>query len=171
MSAVDSQGELFGKHLIESEDQMRQFGLRLGQELKAGDLLVLKGPLGAGKTTLTQGIGSAFGISEITSPTFIIAREHAGAIPFIHVDLYRLLGSERKEFEFDDLDLQSQRESAIIVMEWGSDLAPRLGDGYIFIEIRILPEGAGGVKGTGGVKEVEGAELGNENREVLVERR
>lgn len=155
MSEVISEGAIFGKHLIESEDQMRQFGQRLGQELKAGDLLVLKGPLGAGKTTLTQGIGASLGITEITSPTFIIAREHAGPTPFIHVDLYRLLGSETTQFEFDDLDLQSQRESAIIVMEWGSDLAPRLGEGYIFIEINIL----------------ESFQEGKESRELLVERR
>ncbi|MDA0216809.1 MAG: tRNA (adenosine(37)-N6)-threonylcarbamoyltransferase complex ATPase subunit type 1 TsaE [Actinobacteria bacterium] len=155
MLGVDSEGAIFGKHLIESEDQMRQFGFLLGQELKAGDLLVLKGPLGAGKTTLTQGIGGALGITEITSPTFIIAREHAGPIPFIHVDLYRLLGSDTAQFEFDDLDLQSQRESAIIVMEWGSDLAPRLGEGYIFIEINIL----------------ENFQEGEESRELLVERR
>jgi tRNA threonylcarbamoyladenosine biosynthesis protein TsaE len=155
MSEVISEGAIFGKHLIESEDQMRQFGQRLGQELKAGDLLVLKGPLGAGKTTLTQGIGASLGITEITSPTFVIAREHGGPTPFIHVDLYRLLGSETTQFEFDDLDLQSQRESAIIVMEWGSDLAPRLGEGYIFIEINIL----------------ESFQEGKESRELLVERR
>ena len=114
---------------------MREFGASLGAQLRAGDLIVLQGPLGAGKTALTQGIGSALGFDQITSPTFVISRVHNGKLPLIHVDAYRLLGSPSSAFEFDDLDLATQRESAVTVIEWGAEVALRLGEGYLLLDI------------------------------------
>lgn len=114
---------------------MREFGLLLGAQLRAGDLIVLQGPLGAGKTALTQGIGSALGFDQITSPTFVISRVHNGKLALIHVDAYRLLGNENSAFEFDDLDLATQRESAVTVIEWGADVALRLGEDYLLLDI------------------------------------
>ena len=114
---------------------MRQFGIGLAAELKAGDLIVLSGPLGAGKTALTQGIGAGLGISGITSPTFVIAKVYPGRLPLIHVDAYRLLGSSQRNFEFDDLDIDTARDSAVTVIEWGSEIAPRLGEDYLAIDI------------------------------------
>ena len=114
---------------------MREFGASLGAQLRAGDLIVLQGPLGAGKTALTQGIGSALGFDQITSPTFVISRVHSGKLPLIHVDAYRLLGSPSSAFEFDDLDLSTQRESAVTVIEWGAEVALRLGEDYLLLDI------------------------------------
>jgi len=120
---------------ISSPAAMREFGVSLGAQLRAGDLIVLQGPLGAGKTALTQGIGSALGFDQITSPTFVISRVHNGKLPLIHVDAYRLLGSASSAFEFDDLDLATQRESAVTVIEWGAEVALRLGEGYLLLDI------------------------------------
>ncbi len=113
---------------ISSPEAMFELGRNIGSGLRAGDLLVLNGPLGAGKTLLTQGIGDALGISGITSPTFVISRIHKGKIPLIHVDAYRLIQSENPIFSLDDLDLDSARENAITVIEWGGELAARLSD-------------------------------------------
>lgn len=121
--------------LIQSPEAMHEFGVTLGSQLRAGDLIILSGPLGAGKTALTQGIGASLGISGITSPTFVIAKVYEGKLPLIHVDAYRLLGSAKRGFEFDDLDIDTSRESAVTVIEWGSELAPRLSDEYLKIEI------------------------------------
>lgn len=107
---------------------MFELGRNVGLRLVAGDLLVLNGPLGAGKTLFTQGIGDALGITGITSPTFVISRIHRGRIPLIHVDAYRLMQSENPIFSLDDLDLDSEREDAITVIEWGGDLAARLSE-------------------------------------------
>jgi tRNA threonylcarbamoyladenosine biosynthesis protein TsaE len=120
---------------ISSPAAMREFGASLGAQLRAGDLIVLQGPLGAGKTALTQGIGSALGFDQITSPTFVISRVHNGKLPLIHVDAYRLLGSASSAFEFDDLDLATQRESAVTVIEWGAEVALRLGEDYLLLDI------------------------------------
>ncbi|GDX22435.1 tRNA (adenosine(37)-N6)-threonylcarbamoyltransferase complex ATPase subunit type 1 TsaE [Actinomycetes bacterium] len=120
---------------ISSPAAMREFGASLGAQLRAGDLIVLQGPLGAGKTALTQGIGSALGFDQVTSPTFVISRVHTGKLPLIHVDAYRLLGSPSSAFEFDDLDLATQRESAVTVIEWGAEVALRLGEDYLLLDI------------------------------------
>ena len=113
---------------------MREFGEALGKKLIAGDIIVLQGDLGAGKTALTQGIGKALGFSDITSPTFVISRVHDGPIPLIHVDAYRLLGANQN-FEFDDLDLDTLREKAVTVIEWGGDIAVRLSEDYLLLSI------------------------------------
>ena len=111
---------------ISTPEAMFALGKRIGAQLQAGDLLVLNGPLGAGKTLLTQGIGDAMGISGVTSPTFVISKFHKGGIPLMHVDVYRLIQSENPIFSLDDLDLESEREGAVTVVEWGGDLAARL---------------------------------------------
>ncbi|MEK6649313.1 MAG: tRNA (adenosine(37)-N6)-threonylcarbamoyltransferase complex ATPase subunit type 1 TsaE [Actinomycetota bacterium] len=120
---------------IATSDEMFEFGKHIGSQLKAGDLILVNGPLGAGKTLLTQGIGAALGISGITSPTFVISRVHKGKIPLIHVDAYRLMQSDDPSFSLDDLDLDSERESAITVIEWGGTLAARLSDERLEITI------------------------------------
>lgn len=116
---------------------MRDLGARLAASLRAGDIVVLKGNLGAGKTALTQGIGTFLGITEVTSPTFVISRTHHGKIPLIHVDAYRLLGGTKQNFEIDDLDLDTAREGAITVIEWGEDVASRLQEDYLLITIEF----------------------------------
>ncbi len=117
---------------------MHQLGRRLGEVLRAGDLVVLTGPLGAGKTTLTAGVGEALGVrGPITSPTFVLARTHpslVGGPPLVHVDAYRL-GSAA---ELDDLDLDY--DAAVVVVEWGEGLL----DGVSESLLRIVIERPGG---------------------------
>ena len=120
---------------IDSVASMRRLGAKLAAHLLPGDLVVLRGNLGAGKTALTQGIGEFLGITDITSPTFVIARSHKGKIPLIHVDAYRLLDSVTNNFEIDDLDLDTPRESAVTVIEWGGEESERLGDDRLEIVI------------------------------------
>ena len=86
------------KFQTNSVDQMHQLGVKIGAQLKAGDVVVLTGELGSGKTVLTQGIASSFGIKNITSPTFIISRVYKSKINFIHIDTYRLLDQEVSSF-------------------------------------------------------------------------
>lgn len=120
---------------IATPEQMFALGSRIGRELRAGDLILLSGPLGAGKTLLTQGIGAALGITGITSPTFVISRVHKGQIPLVHVDAYRLIQSENPNLSFDDLDLDTERERAITVVEWGGGMAARLSNERLEISI------------------------------------
>ena len=124
-----------------SREEMLALGEDFGKSLKASDLVVLKGELGAGKTTFTQGIGRALGLDDVSSPTFVISRVHKSNPPLVHVDAYRLLGNARSTLEFDDLDLDTAREESIVVIEWGSDLAARLDDHYFLVEIDFV-EGA-----------------------------
>ncbi|MEN9542639.1 MAG: hypothetical protein RJB54_285 [Actinomycetota bacterium] len=126
--------------LINSVAEMRQLGAKLSAHLKPGDLVVLRGNLGAGKTALTQGIGEFLGIKDVTSPTFVIARSHKGKIPLIHVDAYRLLDSGTNNFEIDDLDLDTSRAIAITVIEWGESVAARLNEDYLLIDISFGDE-------------------------------
>lgn len=117
---------------IETEDQMHEFGVRLGSLLLAGDLLSLNGPLGAGKTTLTRGIGSGVSASgNVSSPTFLIARTHPtkSGVPFHHIDAYRL----NSPAELDDLDIDFA--GSISVIEWGSGYAEGLVDSMMEINI------------------------------------
>lgn len=120
---------------IATADEMFALGAKLGSQLKAGDLILLNGPLGAGKTLLTQGIGSALGITGITSPTFVISRVHQGTLPLIHVDAYRLLIDGQANLYLDDLDLDSAISDSVTVIEWGGAEAARLADQRLEINI------------------------------------
>ena len=110
-------------------------GQKLGTQLRAGDLILLNGPLGAGKTVLVQGIGAALGFNEVTSPTFVISRIHKGLLSLIHVDAYRLLEGGNAALYLDDLDLDTPRESAVTVIEWGGAESVRLSDERLEIDI------------------------------------
>jgi tRNA threonylcarbamoyladenosine biosynthesis protein TsaE len=118
---------------VPTDEAMRGLGRRLAGRLRAGDLVLLSGPLGAGKTTLTQGVGDGLKVrGPITSPTFVIARVHpslAGGAPLVHADAYRLGGLD----ELDDLDLDLQ--DAVTVVEWGGGIAEGLSDERLEIVI------------------------------------
>lgn len=117
---------------IPDADAMEALGARLAELLVAGDLVVLDGPLGAGKTTLTRGIGAALGArGAVTSPTFVLAREHptASGVPLVHVDAYRLATAR----ELDDLDLDY--DGAIVVVEWGAGKLDGVAESWIDISI------------------------------------
>jgi tRNA threonylcarbamoyladenosine biosynthesis protein TsaE len=114
---------------------MFALGAKIGSCLKAGDLILVNGPLGAGKTLLTQGIGSALGINGITSPTFVISRVHQGKLPLIHVDAYRLLIDGQANLYLDDLDLDSALPQSVTVVEWGGAEAARLSEDRLEIDI------------------------------------
>lgn len=118
---------------VATAEQMHQLGVQLSAHLRAGDLVLVNGPLGAGKTVLAQGVGEGLGISGITSPTFVISRVHKGAIPFIHVDAYRLVDSENPNLYLDDLDLDIS--NSITFIEWGGAESARLSDDRLEITI------------------------------------
>ncbi len=134
---------------------MRELGRTLARQLRRGDLVVLSGDLGAGKTTLTQGIGAGLGVrQEITSPTFVIARVHpsrATGPALVHVDAYRL-GSLA---EVDDLDLDASLADSVTVVEWGEGLVEELADDRL--EVR-LHRPRGDADGGADVAPVEGDE-------------
>ena len=121
---------------VPDAEAMRALGESLAEQLRAGDLVVLSGELGAGKTTFTQGIGAGLAVrGDVTSPTFVIAREHpttAAGPPLVHVDAYRLGGIE----ELDDLDLDTSLDEAVTVVEWGEGIAEGLAESRL--EIRII---------------------------------
>ncbi|GAB3067618.1 tRNA (adenosine(37)-N6)-threonylcarbamoyltransferase complex ATPase subunit type 1 TsaE [Pedococcus soli] len=113
---------------LPTAEDTRAWGARLARLLRAGDLVVLTGGLGAGKTTLTQGIGEGLGVrGPVTSPTFVIARVHPSLVDgprLVHVDAYRLGGFA----ELDDLDLDASLEESVTIVEWGHGLAEDLSD-------------------------------------------
>jgi tRNA threonylcarbamoyladenosine biosynthesis protein TsaE len=136
---------------INTAADMHELGKHIGSQCKAGDLILLNGPLGAGKTVLVQGIGEALGITDVTSPTFVISRIHKAPLPLIHVDAYRLLEDGNAALYLDDLDLDSPRESAVTVIEWGGEESARLSEERLEIvidrtdevrEVTITPVGA-----------------------------
>lgn len=126
-----------GERLCESAADSQKLGEELGQALEAGDLVVLDGPLGAGKTTFTQGIARGMGVKgRVTSPTFVIAREHSsiGNGPsLVHVDAYRL--GDDPLGELDALDLDSALEDAVVVAEWGGGLVEQLAQRYVHVTL------------------------------------
>ncbi len=134
--------------VVATADQMRALGRRLSGLLHAGDLVVLSGPLGAGKTTLTQGIGAGLGVrGSVTSPTFVIARVHpslSSGPDLVHADAYRL-GSRA---EVDDLDLDGDLATAVTVVEWGEGLVEDLAPSFLSVSIQadqpvVSGDGAG----------------------------
>jgi tRNA threonylcarbamoyladenosine biosynthesis protein TsaE len=121
-------------------------GAHLGGQLRAGDVVVLSGPLGAGKTVLAKGIAQAMDVEgPVISPTFVLARVHrarrTNAPAMIHVDLYRLLdhGSVDLLAELDSLDLDTDLDDAVVVVEWGEGLAERLSDSHLDIRLERGP--------------------------------
>ena len=118
---------------VATADEMHQLGEKLSAHLRAGDLVLVNGPLGAGKTVLAQGVGAGLGIAGITSPTFVISRVHKAAVPFIHVDAYRLVDSENPNLYLDDLDLDIAE--SITLIEWGGAESARLSEDRLEITI------------------------------------
>jgi len=141
-------------HVLPEVEDTRALGEELAGLLRPGDLVVLVGPLGAGKTALTQGIGAALGVREpVTSPTFVIARVHRGGrMPLVHVDAYRL-GSTA---DVDDLDLDASAEESVTVVEWGQGLVEQLADEHLEVRldrrdddvrtVELVPHGPGWVR-------------------------
>lgn len=141
--------------VVPTADDMRAIGAAIGSTCRGADVLVLTGDLGAGKTTFTQGLAVGLGIDErVTSPTFVISRVHvnpSGAPDLVHVDAYRV-GSA---LELDDLDLDADLATSVVVVEWGGGLAERLSEQRLDIAItrsdddadearvvRVTPHGA-----------------------------
>ncbi|WP_448615556.1 tRNA (adenosine(37)-N6)-threonylcarbamoyltransferase complex ATPase subunit type 1 TsaE [Modestobacter sp. URMC 112] len=132
-------------------EETRALGREIAGLLRPGDLVVLAGPLGAGKTALTQGIGAGLGVAgPVTSPTFVLARVHRdGRVPLVHVDAYRL-GSMA---DVDDLDLDATAAESVTVVEWGHGLVEQLADEHLVVELdrrdddvrtaRLVPHGPG----------------------------
>ena len=120
---------------IASAAAMHDLATRIGSMCRAGDLILVNGPLGAGKTVLVQGIGAALGINDVTSPTFVISRIHKASLPLIHIDTYRLLDSGSAAAFLDDLDIDTAREGAVTVIEWGGAESARLSDERLEITI------------------------------------
>jgi tRNA threonylcarbamoyladenosine biosynthesis protein TsaE len=122
---------------IETPEAMAALGALLASQLRAGDLVTLNGELGAGKTTLTRGLGAALGVrGAVTSPTFVLARTHpreSGA-PLVHVDAYRLSSA----IELDDLDIDFP--ASIVVVEWGEGLLDGITDEWLQLDI-VRPVG------------------------------
>ena len=126
--------------LLTAEDTVA-LGARLGAELRAGDVVVLSGALGAGKTMFTKGIAAGMDVEgPVTSPTYVLARVHrarrAGAPALVHVDIYRLLDHGGDLLgELDSLDLDTDLDDAVVVVEWGEGLAERLSDNHLDIQL------------------------------------
>ena len=118
---------------VATADEMHQLGEKLSTHLRAGDLVLVNGALGAGKTVLAQGVGAGLGITGITSPTFVISRVHKAPVPFIHVDAYRLIDSENPNLYLDDLDLDIA--GSITFIEWGGAESARLSQDRLEITI------------------------------------
>ncbi|HEX7745191.1 MAG TPA: tRNA (adenosine(37)-N6)-threonylcarbamoyltransferase complex ATPase subunit type 1 TsaE [Micromonosporaceae bacterium] len=123
-------------------EDTRVFGSRLAKLLRAGDLVVLAGPLGAGKTALVQGIAAGLGvIGAVTSPTFVIARVHrpdpvrGGTVALVHADAYRLGAAPDPRAEIDDLDLDASMDESVTVVEWGEGMVEQLGDAHLLVRI------------------------------------
>ena len=120
--------------VLRTVEDTRAFGRDLAGRLRAGDLVILSGPLGAGKTAMTQGIGDGLGVTgRVTSPTFVIARVHHGPVPLVHVDAYRLRDSGALDLE--DLELDEELDRAVVVVEWGEGVVEQLSDSHL--EVRI----------------------------------
>jgi tRNA threonylcarbamoyladenosine biosynthesis protein TsaE len=130
-------GALRDKAWLSTEDDTVRFGEALGRLLRAGDLVLLAGPLGAGKTVLARGIAAGLGVSgRVSSPTFVLARVHPAGergVPLVHVDAYRLGGDLG---QLDDLDLDTDLEAGAVVVEWGEGSADRLSADHLVVRLQ-----------------------------------
>lgn len=139
-----------GEVVLDTVEDTESFGRTLAGSLSAGDLVVLAGPLGAGKTALSRGIGAGLGVTgRVTSPTFVIARTHqpgtrpdgGPAVGMVHVDAYRLGGSGPHALdELDALDLDTDLASAVVVVEWGEGIVEQLADRHLRISLQRQPD-------------------------------
>jgi tRNA threonylcarbamoyladenosine biosynthesis protein TsaE len=139
------------EHVLPTPEDTRALGVALADLFRPGDLVVLVGPLGAGKTALTQGIGIGLGVGEpVTSPTFVIARVHSGGrVPLVHVDAYRL----QSVADVDDLDLDASAAESVTVVEWGQGLVEQMADEHLEVRLdrrdddvrtaQLIPHGTG----------------------------
>lgn len=126
-----------GMFETKSEDELLQLGQSIGEKLEAGHILVLTGELGAGKTTLTKGIGKGLAIKQmIKSPTYTIVREYQGRLPLYHLDVYRL-GTDPDSIDLDDF----LYGDGVVIIEWGHLLGEVLPDDYLEVIIDKIPEG------------------------------
>ncbi|WP_158865562.1 tRNA (adenosine(37)-N6)-threonylcarbamoyltransferase complex ATPase subunit type 1 TsaE [Leifsonia sp. AG29] len=145
--------------VVSTPEDMHEFGLALAAELRPGDLVVLTGPLGAGKTTLTRGIGEGLGVrGPVTSPTFVLARTHpslVGGAPLVHVDAYRLSSA----LELDDLDIDF--EHSVVVVEWGAGMLDGVAESWLEVEID-RPTGASAAPGADEPEAVDGEAVDEE---------
>lgn len=123
------------RHQLPNLTATRALATQVAAHLRAGDVMILTGDLGAGKTTFTQGLAKALGITAtITSPTFVLARHHnhpAGGLNLVHVDAYRITGAD----ELTSLDLETWLTDSVVVVEWGRGIAEELTDSYLDIEL------------------------------------
>jgi tRNA threonylcarbamoyladenosine biosynthesis protein TsaE len=118
-------------------DDTRSLGRRLAASLHSGDVLLLKGDLGAGKTVLAGGIAEGLGVEEqVTSPTFVLVRWYEGLMLFVHADVYRLGSSA----EIDDLDLPDEARDGVLVVEWGDVASQQFGDDHLLVEIAVADD-------------------------------
>ena len=128
--------------ILSDAEALRVWGASLGARVRAGDIIALSGPLGAGKTTLTQGLARALGIGQsVTSPTFVLMNEYASAPPLLHLDAYRLEGLEWNELRDAGLEEFLDRTDAVRVVEWPAMIAQWLPPARWQIEIRIEEPG------------------------------
>lgn len=112
----------------------RAVGRRLASLLRAGDVVLLAGDLGAGKTVFAGGIGEGLGLDDpVVSPTFVLARRYQGLMPMVHVDLYRVGSSS----EVDDLDLDTEASDAVLVVEWGQAAEQSFGDDHLLVRLMV----------------------------------
>jgi tRNA threonylcarbamoyladenosine biosynthesis protein TsaE len=126
---------------LPTADDTLALGAKLGSDLRAGDVVVLTGPLGVGKTVLAKGIAQAMDVDgAVISPTFVLARVHparrTGAPAMVHVDMYRLLDDADLLAELDSLDLDTELADAVVVVEWGEGLAERLSERHLDVRLR-----------------------------------
>ncbi|WP_327354058.1 tRNA (adenosine(37)-N6)-threonylcarbamoyltransferase complex ATPase subunit type 1 TsaE [Streptomyces sp. NBC_01304] len=135
-ATADAAAEVTVRLTVNSPEEMRELGLSLAKLLRPGDLVMLTGELGAGKTTLTRGLGAGLGVrGAVTSPTFVIARVHPSLVdgpPLVHVDAYRLGGGLD---EMEDLDLDVSLPDSVIVVEWGDGKVEELSDDRLHVLI------------------------------------
>ncbi len=154
-------------HQVATPDEMRALGAKIADELVPGDLLVLTGDLGAGKTTFTQGLGRRLEVEgAVASPTFVIAREHAPRSAhrpgLVHVDAYRLGSIE----ELDDLDLDTSLDDVVTVVEWGEGMAEALSPSRLEIRIKHAPDNGTPSAPAGGWGDPDDPDAGDSPEEV-----